>query len=84
MKIFKTSKSFRKEFRRQIRLAITAAIGFSVAFAWRETIFDGFQNFVSRFLDAPQGHYLTEFYTALTITLIGVILIFVASHLLRD
>jgi len=84
MSIFDTKRSFRKEFKRQIRLAVVAAIGFSVAFAWRNAIFDMFENFVARFLDLQIGHYLTEIYTAIAITLVGVILIMLTSKILKE
>lgn len=84
MKVFNTKKSFHQEFKRQIRLAIVAAIGFSVAFAWRQAVFDAFQSFVSRFLDVPIGHYLSELYTAIAITIVGVLVIMLTSKLLRD
>lgn len=84
MRIFDTKHSFKKEFRRQIRLAVLAAIGFTIAFAWKTAVFDAFQSFISRFLDVPVGHYLSETYTAITITLAGVIIIFITSKLLRD
>ena len=84
MKILKTKRSFKKEFKRQIKLAIVAAAGFSIAFAWRQALFDAFQNYVSRILDVQKDHYLTEIYTATAITLAGVALIFVTSKLLRD
>jgi hypothetical protein len=84
MKIFQTKRSFKKEFKRQIRLAIIAAIGFTVAFAWRESIFNMFQSFVSRFLDINPEHYLSQIYTSITITLAGVILIFITSKLLKE
>jgi len=80
----KTSRSFKKEFKKQLRFAIMAAVGFSIAFAWRESIFDTFLNFVSRFLDVPPEQYLTEVYTALAITIAGVILIFITSKLIKD
>jgi len=84
MKYFEVKRSFKKEFRRQIRLAILAAIGFTIAFAWKRAIFDSFQSFVTRFLDVPVGHYLSETYTAIAITLVGVLLIFISSKILRD
>ena len=80
----KTSRSFKKEFKKQLRFAITAAIGFSIAFAWRESIFNTFLDFVSRFLDLNPTHYLTEVYAALTVTIAGVIIIFITSKILRD
>jgi hypothetical protein len=84
MKLFKVTRSFKKEFRRQMRFAVTAAIGFSIAFAWRESIFAMFQSFVSRFFDIVPGHYLTEIYTALMITLIGALLILLTSKVLKE
>jgi hypothetical protein len=84
MAIFDTKRSFRQEFRRQIRLAIVAAIGFTIAWAWRNAIFDSFQSFVARFLDIQEGHYLTEIYTAIVITLAGVLLIYICSKFLKE
>ena len=84
MNILKTKRSFRKEFKHQLRLAIVAAIGFSIAWAWRNAIFDLFQSFVSRFLDIQPGHYLTELYTSIAITLAGVLLILLTSKLLKE
>lgn len=84
MEILKTKRSFRKEFKRQLRLAIAAAIGFTIGYAWRNAIFAFFQSFVSRFMDVPLGHYTTESYTALAITLAGVLLILVTSRLLEE
>ena len=84
MKIFGKKRSFRLEFKRQMRLAIMAAVGFTIAFAWREAIFNFFQNFVSRFLDLDPQHYLSQAYTALAITVAGVILIFFTSKMLKD
>lgn len=84
MRMLKTNRSFRKEFKRQIRFAITAAIGFTIAFAWRNAIFESFQNFVSRFLDVSADHYLTEIYTAFALTLAGVMFIFMTSKILKD
>jgi hypothetical protein len=72
------------EFKRQIRLAIIAAIGFTIAFAWRDAIFNAFQSFVSRFLDLSPDHYMTQIYTAIAITLAGVIIIMLTSKLMKD
>lgn len=84
MKLLKTSRSFRREFRRQLRLAIAAAIGFTIAFAWRNAVYDAFQNWVARLLDVTLGHYLTEIYAALAITVIGILVIYFTSYLLKD
>jgi hypothetical protein len=84
IKIHDTKRSFKKEFRRQIRLAVTAAIGFTIAFAWREAIFNTFLNFVSRILDLAPDHYSAKLYTAITITIFGVLLIFLTSKMLKE
>jgi len=84
MRILKPKKSFNKEFKRQLRFAITAGIGFTVAFAWRNAVFDSFQDFISRALSVTPNHFLTETYTALAITLTAVLAIFLTSKLLRD
>lgn len=84
MKILNVKRSFKKEFKRQMRFALTAAIGFSIAFAWRESLFEMFQNFVSRFFDLVPGHYMTEIYTALVITIVGALLILLTSKLLKE
>lgn len=84
MKIFNTKRTFRREFKRQLRLAIVAAIGFTVAFAWRNAVYDAFQNWVARILDITPQHYTTETYTALGITLFGVLAIFITSRILRE
>jgi putative Mn2+ efflux pump MntP len=84
MEIFNTKRSFKAEFKRQLRLAIAAAVGFTVAYAWRTAIFDGFQSFTTRLLDIPTGHYLSETYTSIAITLAGVLFIMITSKLLKD
>jgi len=82
--MIKTKRSFKQEFKKQIRFAITAAIGFTIAFSWRETVFDMFLNFTSRILDLSIDHYSTKIYTAVLITLLGVLLIFFTSKILKD
>jgi len=84
MKVFQIKKSFKKEFRRQIRLAVIAAIGFTIAFAWKRAVFDTCLSYVSRFMDLPTNHYTAELYTAVTITLLGVLLIFITSKILKE
>ena len=84
MDLFKTSRSFKIEFKRQIRLAVVAAIGFTIAFAWRNAVFDSLESYVSRIMDIPLGHYTTEVYTAIAMTILGVLVIFITSKLLKD
>jgi len=83
MQVFKKSRSFRKEFKRQVRMAVMAAIGFSVAFAWRNFIWNSVNDFVSLVTESTHAVF-TGFLTALLITLIAVVLIFITSRILRD
>ena len=82
--MFKRKRSFRLEVRRQMRLAIASAIGFTIAYGWKEAIFDGMERQVARLLEVAPDHFLTHTYTATILTLIGVLLIFVTARVLRD
>jgi hypothetical protein len=81
--MFKTHRSFKKEFRRQIRLAVVAAIGFTVAFAWRNAIYTSTQNLIRQLVEST-GTVFNETFTALLITLLAVIVIFITSKILKD
>lgn len=81
--VFRIKKSFKKEFKRQIRLAIIAAVGFLIAFSWRDAIYNSSQKFVEKVTSAT-GDILTEFYTALFVSLLGVFLILISSKFLKE
>ena len=83
MKILKTNRSFKKEFRRQLRFAITAAIGFTVAFAWRNAIYDALYKLVQEITKVTQP-IISDIYTALLITFLGILLIFLTSRILKE
>jgi hypothetical protein len=83
MKILQVRKSFKKEFKRQIKFAIIAAVGFTIAFAWRDAVFTSVLNYVSKILDVAPSHFLTEIYTAITITVLGVIVILITSKIFK-
>ena len=76
-------KSFKSELKRQIRMAITAAIGFIIAFTWRESIVSLIQSFTEQSIGITQPIFLQNI-SAFSITLIGVLLIFITSKLLQD
>ena len=65
-------------------MALVAGIGFSIAYAWREAIYDTFNEFVARFLEVSPDHFLTHSYTAVAITLAGVLAILATSKLLKE
>ena len=83
MRLIKTKKSFRKEFRRQLRYAIAAAAGFSIIFAWRSAIWSAVYNLVEKFQENTR-FAATGILTAITITLISVLIILLSSKLLKD
>jgi len=75
-------RRFKQEFRRQIRLLIVVTIGFTVAFSWRQTIFDAVQTLVQA-LFGKEG-LSSSILTSIFITLFGLILIYLASQILKE
>lgn len=81
--LFKTKKSFRKELKRQIRYAIAAAVGFIIIYAWRESIINITQSFVEKFIETTKTTS-SNIFSALLITIIGVLIIIISSKILKD
>lgn len=73
---------FKNEFRKQMRLLIIVTIGFTIAFSWRQTIFDAVQTAVSSVF-GTQG-FASSILTSVAITLFGLFLIYLTSHLLKQ
>jgi len=80
---FVGGKKFKKEFKRQARLLVIITLGFTIAFAWRQTIFDLSQSFVQVIIKVESSTLLTIL-TSLFITILSLILIYFTSHLLKD
>jgi hypothetical protein len=76
-------EQFRKEVKRQIRLLIVVTLGFTMAFSWRQTVFDIFQTVVHKIFTST-GSAALSILTSLAITIISILLIFAASYLLQD
>jgi len=74
---------FKKEFRRQIRMLIIITLGFTIAFTWRQTIFDTSQAIVQFFLNVQNSTTLSVL-TSLFITILSIILIYLTAHFLKD
>lgn len=83
MHLLKVKKSYKTEFKKQLRFAITAAIGFTIAYGWRNAIYNSMQQYVIRVLDVLPEHYLTDVYTALALSLVGVLFIFISAWFLK-
>lgn len=80
---FIIGKRFKREFRRQIRMLITFSMGFTIAFTWRQTVFDLSKTFVSFITNIKDSTTLTIL-TSIFVTLFAVLVIILATYLLRD
>lgn len=80
---FFRDKFFQRELKREIRLLIVVAIGFSIAFAWRQTIFDAALSIVKRIF-LLEGEVISSIMASIFITLIGLALILLTSKYLKD
>jgi hypothetical protein len=79
-RIKKATSRFQKELKKQIRYAVAAGIGFLIAWAWKEYVFNLATKMTGDLaLVMPN---MSNFIAAATITLIGVVLIFISSRLL--
>ena len=79
----KTKRSFKKELKRQIKYAIAAAVGFTIAFAWKEAIWNSAENLAERFFNEAKDS-VNNFSTAIVISIIGVLIILISARLFRD
>lgn len=74
---------FKKEVKRQIRLLIIVTLGFTIAFTWRQTIFDTVQSIV-KLITHVQGSAAASILTSAAITLISLLFILLTSYFLQD
>jgi len=79
----KIGSRFKNEFRRQIRMLIIVTLGFTIAFTWRQTIFDTSQAIVQFFTNV-EGSTALSVLTSLFITMVSVLLIYILAHYLKD
>ncbi|MEK6760908.1 MAG: DUF5654 family protein [Nanoarchaeota archaeon] len=82
-RLFGTGRSFRREFKRQIRLLIIITLGFTIAFTWRQTVFDLSLAFVKSMTNIRNDSELSIL-ASLFITVLSVVLIYLVAHLLKD
>ena len=82
-RFFIGSKRFEKEFKKQLRLLIIITLGFTIAFTWRQTIFDLSQALVNLFIEIESNSALSIF-ASIFITIVSIILIYLTSHFLKD
>ncbi|MAG25062.1 hypothetical protein CMI47_05725 [Candidatus Pacearchaeota archaeon] len=75
--------NFKKEFRKQLRLLILITLSFTIAFAWRQTIFDIFETLILHFINV-RNSATASVLTSLAITLMSLLVIYLASNFLKD
>jgi hypothetical protein len=80
---FIRGKRFQKEFRRQMRMLLVITFSFTIAFTWRQTIFDLSEAFV-QLITHVQSSALSSILTSTFITLISLVLIYVSAHFLKE
>ena len=74
---------FKKEFKKQIRLAIAASVGFIIAYSWRDFIVVSVKSLVGEnFFINNQN--IINLSSALILTFIGVVIIFISSKILKE
>jgi hypothetical protein len=73
---------YRNEFRKQIRSIIVFTLGFTIAFAWRETIFDWAKSFTEWITHSPGE--ASSAGASIFITILCVLLIILTSYWLKD
>ena len=79
---FYVGDNYREEVRTQIRMIIVITLAFTIAFSWRETIFELSKTFMQWITRTENGNSLNAL-TSLFITFISVLLIFLASRYLK-
>lgn len=81
-RFFIKGRSFESEFKRQLRMLIVVTLGFTIAFTWRQTIFDLSQSFINFFIHI-QSSSLSSILASIFITIISILLIYITSYYLK-
>lgn len=75
---------FKREFRRQLKTIILITLGFTIAFTWRQTIFDISQYIISLFINIRKGSTGASILTSIFITIVSLIFIVLTSKYFRE
>ncbi len=75
-------RKYKEEFRKQMRMIIVFTLGFSIAFAWREAIFDWSKSVTAWLTHSNNGGSSTS--ASVFITLVCILLIILTSRWLKD
>jgi len=80
---FYLGNQYRHEFRKQMRMFIIFTLGFTIAFTWRETIFDLSKALVA-WVTNTNNPNTTSIGASVFITIVCALLIFLTARWLRD
>jgi len=75
-------KRFKNEFRREMRLLIIITLGFTIAFTWRQTLFD-LSLSLMRWVTNIQSSAALSVLASILITVISILIIYFSSHFLK-
>lgn len=75
-------KKFSNSFKEHLRIGISAAVGFVIAFAWREPLILGLNNFILKYIHET-AVLQASIISALIVTAFGVGFIYFVSRYLR-
>lgn len=79
LKLIEKGKEIGSEFKKQASTAMIAGLSLLVALAWKDLIFKLIENYTSLSL-LEKYPFIADLYTAVLLTLIGVIGIMIISH----
>jgi hypothetical protein len=80
---FYLGSNYREEFRKQMRLIIVFTLGFTIAFSWRETIFDLSKSFV-QWIAGIKNANASSIWASVFITIVSLFLIFLTAKWLKE
>jgi cation transport ATPase len=75
-------QNYKDEFRKQMRMIITFTLGFTIAFAWRETIFDWSKSAAAWITHSRDGG--STLGATMFITIFSILLLFLTSRWLGE
>ncbi|MDO8563865.1 MAG: hypothetical protein Q7R87_02565 [Nanoarchaeota archaeon] len=75
--------SFKKDFIHQIKYLVILTLAFTIAFSWRETVFNATKSFIQSVISV-QSLNLLSVLTSLTVTIFSVIIIWIMIKSLEE
>ena len=76
-------RSFKRDFRHQLKTLIVVGAGFTIAFTWRQTIFDISERAVQFFTNIRDSSVLS-LATSIFTTLFSLVVVLLIIYLLKD